>query len=275
MSSFDNYKKSSFENYATLPNHGGSYGWRFGLYWWGMKTYLINLDRATERLRGIETHLRGIGVAYERIAAVDGRELSPAQRRMCCNRLRFFILHARRPQPAEIGCALSHQAVYARMEREGVALALVLEDDARLDPGRLADSLARIATDNRPGRPQAWLLYGGGIPAAPRSEERAFVPVRDGAAFTPAYAINLDGAKRLRRLNGRVQALADVWGRWAACGVEVKWVTPFACTLAEVPSQICWDVPRRARWGWYRALWRVRHAAGRWLDRMLYRVVGH
>lgn len=238
-----------------------------------MKTYLINLSRATERLRKTDAHLRTVGIMYERVDAVDGQTLTPVQRRTYCNTLRFFILHARRPQPTEIGCALSHQAVYSRMAQNGIPLALILEDDARLDPERLADSLLRIKADNHPDTPQAWLLCKGHAPT-PDVKSPALIPTTPFASCAEAYVINLAGAKLLRRLNGRIQTLADNWGRWTACGLRVKWAVPFACGLTDLPSQIDWDVPRRARWRWYRALWRLRHTIGRHLDRLLYRLIG-
>ena len=45
-----------------------------------MKAYLINLDRSPERLAHFSAQARRAGLAFERIAAVDGRTLDEAQR---------------------------------------------------------------------------------------------------------------------------------------------------------------------------------------------------
>lgn len=87
-----------------------------------LKTYLINLDRSSERLQYMDDLLRRLGVSFTRISAVDGKEID-------------------RPDTAstaltlpEIGCFLSHRSVWKRMVLEGISVALIIEDDIELSP---------------------------------------------------------------------------------------------------------------------------------------------
>jgi len=87
--------------------------------------FVINLDRAPDRLKKIDEELRRRGVQYERIVAVDGKALSPKQIRASttwsCGK--FCTKGA-------IGCALSHRKVWETMITRGLDRVLVLEDDA-------------------------------------------------------------------------------------------------------------------------------------------------
>ena len=238
-----------------------------------LPVYLINLDRATERLARVTARLRAAGLdRVTRISAVDGRQLSWGQRLRLSSSLRFFMANARRLMPSELGCALSHGRVYAAMAAAGDGLALVFEDDVVLDVSALRAALVRIcAAAAETSAPSVWLLND--TPAFTRG--RDFAPGIHATArafFACSYVINRAGAALLARENAPVCALADAWGRWALCGLRVYWVTPFACQTDAPESQIGWAVPVRARWGWYRALWSVRHALGSALDRWLLRL---
>lgn len=93
---------------------------------------LINLGRSPERLRSAGRELAAAGLAFERIEAVDGRELAAdfIQRVAPWDRSAFF-----KPlSPGEVGCYLSHVAAAERIVREGWPKAVVLEDDFRLRP---------------------------------------------------------------------------------------------------------------------------------------------
>lgn len=83
-----------------------------------MKTYLINLDRNPERLTRMHDILSALGVEYERVAAVDGRNSSAVD-----------SLNTRRLSPAEKGCLLSHREAWRRIADGDEPYAAVLEDD--------------------------------------------------------------------------------------------------------------------------------------------------
>ncbi len=86
-----------------------------------MKLYVINLDRAPERMARIGGLLDGMGVPYERVTAVDGRALPlpPADAP-----LDVWAL-----SPSEIGLIRSHQRCWDLFEQSGDPYCTILEDD--------------------------------------------------------------------------------------------------------------------------------------------------
>lgn len=94
--------------------------------------YLINLDRAKERLNFVLPFIEGLGFPVERISAVDGRNISledvdydPEEY------LRRFKMY---PEPGTIGCALSHMRVWELFMQSQYDYALIFEDDVQFDP---------------------------------------------------------------------------------------------------------------------------------------------
>lgn len=103
------------------------------------KTFVINLDRATERLEAITSQLHTIGLSFDRIAAVDGRALdSDALERLAPDPK--SRLQARRLTPGEIGCLASHRDAWRRLVDSRIPWGFILEDDAILGP-KVTDAL--------------------------------------------------------------------------------------------------------------------------------------
>lgn len=101
------------------------------------RTYLINLDRAEDRLEFMDAQLRRIGIEYERITAVDRLTLSASAPEYDAKGYR--LLHGRGFHDGEIACYLSHIACLRAFLASPAEHALILEDD-----GRLPDDLAAI-----------------------------------------------------------------------------------------------------------------------------------
>ncbi|WP_372620652.1 glycosyltransferase family 25 protein [Falsiroseomonas sp.] len=93
----------------------------------GVPVFVISLSRATKRRASIAAHLSNLGIDAEFADAVDGELLSPDERRAIQAAGTDF-------HPGVVGCYLSHMAVYRRIVAKGLPVALVLEDDARLNP---------------------------------------------------------------------------------------------------------------------------------------------
>lgn len=98
-----------------------------------MRILLINLDRQPERLRDMRSQLDGLGLRYERVAAIDRYALTSADLRA----------HGTMT-PGELACARSHFACWTRALECGDDHVLILEDDVLLAP-QLADVLAAHA----------------------------------------------------------------------------------------------------------------------------------
>jgi glycosyl transferase family 25 len=96
-------------------------------------TWVINLDRAPERLARIGEQLRALGLPWTRLPAVDARRLTPEQQG-ALDEAAYRRKHGMTPVPGELGCYLSHVAVMREFLAGDTPFALVLEDDVLLEP---------------------------------------------------------------------------------------------------------------------------------------------
>lgn len=89
--------------------------------------YVISLARASARRASITAHLDALGIAFELVDGVDGNALDQSY-------LDSVVAPDCGLTRGMIGCNLSHLEVSKRHLASGRAVALILEDDARLDP---------------------------------------------------------------------------------------------------------------------------------------------
>ncbi len=95
-----------------------------------MRVYLINLDRSPERLHFFEKQASVTGIDFERISAVDGRQLSSEE-------LAAAVAQEFEFQPigaCDIGVLMSHKRAWEKLLASGRPHAAVFEDDAVLSP---------------------------------------------------------------------------------------------------------------------------------------------
>jgi GR25 family glycosyltransferase involved in LPS biosynthesis len=88
--------------------------------------FVISLARAPERRASIELHLKELGLSYEVVNAVDGKLLPVEEQQKLLAPGVSYV-------PGVIGCYLSHVGVYQEIVKRSIPIALVLEDDARLN----------------------------------------------------------------------------------------------------------------------------------------------
>ena len=165
-----------------------------------MPVYVINLPSAVERRRRMQAALQAVGLQAEWVQAVVGRELDAQALQALyaprLNRRQFY-----RPlTPGEIGCYASHLQVWQLMVRRGQPGALVLEDDVSLAPSWPAVLQARA----RRGADWDMVKLVGRDSETPAQR----LPLADGVelvryrrvpSLTGAYAISLEGARKLTR----------------------------------------------------------------------------
>lgn len=92
-----------------------------------MKAYLINLDRSQDRLQRMYQQFEKAGLAFERVAAVDGKTLSDDE-------IASIKRNAGWKDPlnrSELGCFLSHRKCLELIVQSGEQYAAVFEDDVR------------------------------------------------------------------------------------------------------------------------------------------------
>jgi glycosyl transferase, family 25 len=97
----------------------------------GLMTWVINLDRAPERLARITAQLQRLQLPFTRLAAVDARAFTPAQAALL-DEPAYRRKHGMTPVPGELGCYLSHVEVMRAFLASPARAALVLEDDVKL-----------------------------------------------------------------------------------------------------------------------------------------------
>jgi len=99
-----------------------------------MNTYVINLDRSTDRLEAITRQLGELGLPFLRIPAVDGKQASPEQK-ACIDERSYQRKHGKPSLPGELGCYLSHVKAIQTFMLSDAPFALILEDDAIFGEG--------------------------------------------------------------------------------------------------------------------------------------------
>jgi glycosyl transferase, family 25 len=96
-----------------------------------LRTWVINLDRAPDRLARISGQLQRLGLGYTRLPAIDARALTPAQR-ASLDEPGYRRKHGMTPVLGELGCYLSHVEAMRLFLDSDAACALILEDDVLL-----------------------------------------------------------------------------------------------------------------------------------------------
>jgi len=157
--------------------------------------YLINLDRSVERLVTMREMFDRIDVPFERVAAIDGRSLTDEQRAVHLARRGPLALES-----GELGCLLSHRAIWRRIAAGASDYGAVFEDDVQVSP-RLRSLLAAsdwIASDadivKLETHRETVVLHGQTRRATPGFELRRLQSCNIGAA---AYIVSRRGADTL------------------------------------------------------------------------------
>ncbi len=176
-----------------------------------LKAYLINLDRSQDRLAHMRGEFGRAGIAFERIAAVDGAEL-PAE-----TLEKFDRARAAKPEgwlPGEIGCFLSHFEAWSRIAAGEEPWAAVFEDDLRVSPD-LAPLLASsewIPTDADAVRLEAnrsmRLSRRRRIDVTPN---RSLYRAVSGTSGSGAYILSRTAAQRLLTSPSEARSSVDVF----------------------------------------------------------------
>jgi len=94
--------------------------------------YVINLDRAVDRMERIEKDFASFPIPFARVPAIEGRNLTiPIEN---YDAPMFFLYMGREAGPGEIGCYLSHLHALKAFLASEKEFALICEDDASPTP---------------------------------------------------------------------------------------------------------------------------------------------
>jgi glycosyl transferase family 25 len=161
--------------------------------------WVINLKRSPERRKYITAHLHELGLPFELIEAVDGRNLTPQELAALYSAERAITYSRRELAPGEVGCCLSHLKLYRRMVDKNIDEALILEDDVIIH----ADFFEIIKRKTL--FPKDWeliLLYHGSAPISFWQRQRLYQQYQcvkfAGVAYgTLGYLIRQSAARKL------------------------------------------------------------------------------
>lgn len=190
-----------------------------------MKTYVVNLKRATDRKKYMQGQLEKLPFLMpEFIEAVDGREMEDMekQKRFDCDS--FRRRYAKEVRPGEIGCTLSHQKCYRKLLDSEEECVLLLEDDVILNEdmqGVIREVEKHVSVEEpRIVLLSGWYWYWRGHRFC---EKYRLADVYDGF-LTHAYVINRNAARLL--LEERPAVVADAWKYWRQKGIHLQALCP-------------------------------------------------
>ena len=198
-----------------------------------MKAFIINLEKDIERKEDIVNQCIAFNLDYTVIPAVDGRKLSEDDLSKLIDPEK-----SKGMTRGEIGCSLSHYNIYKKIVDENIEYALILEDDAQLEPN-LAKAL-ELLEKNVSNTPTIILL--GPINKYSKrknqqlSDDFKVVDVME-AALSHGYFINRLAAKKLISFLYPIWLEADRWVFFRDYNViDVKALTPPSITLSTLSN---------------------------------------
>jgi glycosyl transferase family 25 len=215
-------------------------------------TWVINLDRAPERLRRIASQLHALGLPWTRLPAVDARALSPAQQ-AALDEPAYRRKHGKTPLPGELGCYLSHVAVMRAFLASGAGFALVLEDDVLLGPALPAVLQGLMAAPGRWDMVKLSAVHSGTpVPVLEVAPGRQLAVMLSRCTGSSAYLMNRRAAQvyadGLLPMSLPYDHVFDQGWRF---GLKVRLVTPTPCEHDEQTASMIGTPagpPRKFHW---------------------------
>ncbi len=209
------------------------------------RTFVVNMARDVERRQYMTARLRELGMEAEFITAVNGRQLAAADRAAVYDRRRSLRVYGVEMLDSEIGCFLSHRRLYERMVAENIEVALILEDDVRIDPGFPAivrELLASPSQDwlvirfdskrNRVVAPSKRKFRGTQVATLPGGA--ALYRLETHVLGVGAYLIRREGAARMLEYGARIfMPIDQTMDRFWENGIVPYVVRPFPVQQAE------------------------------------------
>ena len=220
--------------------------------------YVINLDRAADRMERFEKDFASFPIPFIRVPAIEGKTLTfPVQDH---DAFMYFVNQGRVGRPGEVGCYLSHIKALKTFIESGKEFGMICEDDATPIPASYeAIKQAIIHSDS-------WdllRLYGGR--AKTSFPYRSLTPGHNlctsitGMIPAAAYIVNRRAAEKLVK---KLLPMVDRWdsslhyGRW---GIREATVFPNCILLSEYSHHsTLGDKPQRLVKPWHLIFWTCR-----------------
>ena len=98
-----------------------------------MKAFIINLKKDKDRKAFMEKQLNDLQVEYQFIEGYAGKEKSNEEVYKIYDSKKSIKINGQDLNRSEIGCAYSHMLAYEQMKDQNISLAMILEDDVKID----------------------------------------------------------------------------------------------------------------------------------------------
>ena len=198
--------------------------------------YVINLDRDVERMASIRANLEALGLPFERLSAVMGKDV-PEWEKLVDMSAYAWRNRLDAPRAGEVGCTLSHLKAMETFLRTDAPWCVILEDDVEVLPA-CADVLRSLAEKDD------WDLvklfnFHSGLPVKKRTlgPDHHLVVHLTRTTSSAAYVVNRRAAetllKSMRPITEQVDhALDRPW----ETGLRVRGIRPMPVVLAPVAA---------------------------------------
>jgi glycosyl transferase, family 25 len=237
-----------------------------------LHTWVINLDRAPDRLARIAQQLQALQLPFTRLPAVDARALT-AEQHAALDEPAYRRKHGMAPMLGELGCYLSHLQAMHLFLASNATYALVLEDDVLLHtslPGVLRGLM------NNPIRWDVAKLSavhsGTPVPYLQVAPGHQLAVMLSRCTGSSAYLMNRQAAAvYAQQLLPMTLPYDHVFDRGWALGLRYRLVTPTPCGHdEEIASTIVAPPGVTRKFHWTRRLGAYRYRLGNECQRLAY-----
>ena len=196
--------------------------------------YVINLDRDAERMASIRANLGALGLPFERLPAVMGKDV-PDWEKLVDLPAYGWRNRLDTPRAGEVGCYLSHLKAMETFLRTGAPWCLILEDDVEVLPA-CAEVLRSLAEKDDWDLVKLFNFHSGmPVTKRPLSGGHRLVAHLTRTTSSAAYVVNRRAAetllKSMRPISEQVDhALDRPW----ETGLRTRGIRPMPVVLAPV-----------------------------------------
>jgi glycosyl transferase family 25 len=196
--------------------------------------YVINLDRDTERLASIHANLIRLGLSYERLPAVMGKDV-PDWEKLVDLSAYAWRNRLDMPRAGEVGCTLSHLKAMETFLKTDTPWCVVLEDDVEVLPA-CAEVLRSLGEKDDWDLVKLFNLHSG-MPVKKRElvgGHRLVVHLTR-TTSSAAYVVNRRAAETLlKTIHPITEQVDHALDRPWETGLRIRGIRPMPVVLAPV-----------------------------------------
>lgn len=180
--------------------------------------YIISLKQSVERRKYVTSQLDKLNLSYEIFDAYLGKEYFEDSEYYDEKKAKKY--EYRELKPGEVGCSLSHNAIYNKIVSEEIPYALILEDDIIINENLpiFLNSIEKYLVGNMLINISRCDVYKKNTQTHICNDYYLVKPrfvKYGGIACTCGYIVTLDAAKEMANYNLPVFFPADSWGNYA------------------------------------------------------------